>query len=98
MSGCEVAQKVKYLGVELTNKNLRLLKNKYEKMWKKIDEDLIKWNQQNLLLLGRIATIKMNVLPPILYLFQTISIVKKQCIVHWKREITNVIWAGKNLE
>lgn len=59
-------------------------------------EDLIRWNHQNLSLLGRIATIKMNILPQILYLFQTIPIViRKQHFKHWKKEITNFIWAGK---
>lgn len=29
--GCEVVHKVKYLGIELTNKNIDLVKNNYEK-------------------------------------------------------------------
>lgn len=41
-------------------------------------------------------TIKMNVLPRILFLFQTIPLIRKrQCFVYWKRAITNFIWAGK---
>lgn len=95
-SRCVVAQKVRYLGIEITNKNIDLLKNNYIKLWEKIKEDFVKWNQQNLSLLGRIATIKMNILPRILFLFQTIPIIRKRHhFLHWKREITNFIWVGK---
>lgn len=34
LSQCEVVQKVKYLGVDITNKNIDLFKNNYEKIWK----------------------------------------------------------------
>lgn len=46
MTGCDVVHKVKYLGIDFTNKNLDLFKNNYEKNWKKIKEDMIKWNSQ----------------------------------------------------
>lgn len=96
ISRCEIVQKVKYMGVDLTNKNIDLLKNNYEKLGKKINEDLLKWNQLNLSLLGRIATIKMNILPRMLFLFQTIPIImKRQYFLYWKKAITNFIWAGE---
>lgn len=69
---------MKYLGIYLTEKNIDLFENNYGKIWNEIKKDLIKWSQQNLSLLGRISVVKMNVLPPILYLFQTIPIVKKR--------------------
>lgn len=91
-----MVNKVKYLGVEITNKNIDLMKNNYEKLRKEVKKDLVKWNTLNLSLLGTIASIKMNVLPKILYLFQTIPVIKKRSyFLHWKREITNFIWAGK---
>lgn len=96
LSQCEVVQKVKYLGVDITNKNISLFKNNYEKAWKKIKEDLIKWNHQNLSLLGRVAVIKMNILPSILYFFQTIPIInKQQHFKKWKKDITNFIWGSR---
>lgn len=96
MRECEVARKVKYLGIDLTNRNIDIFKNNYEKLWKKIKEDLVLWNQQKLSLLGRIATIKMNILPRILYLFQTIPIMKKRDhFKKWKKDITDFIWAGR---
>lgn len=93
---CEVVHKVKYLGIDLSNKNIDLFKNNYEKTWRKIKEDLLKWNNQNLSVLGSIATVKMNVLPRMLYLFQTIPIIKKkEHFNKWRRDITNFIWAGR---
>lgn len=59
----------------------------------KIKGVLIKWNHLNLSLLGKVAVIKMNILPHILYLFQTILIIKKQQHFQtWKKDITNFIW------
>lgn len=96
MSNCEVAQKVKYLGIDLTSKNIDIFKNNYEKLWRRIKEDLILWNHQKLSLMGRIATIKMNVLPRILYLFQTIPVMKKRDhFKNWKKDITDFTWAGR---
>lgn len=95
-SGCKVVNKVKYLGVEITNKNIDLLNNNNGKLWKDVKKDLLKWNKLKLSLLGRIATIKMNILPRILYLFQTIPIIRKRShFLYWKRELTDFIWAGK---
>lgn len=46
--------------------------------------------------MGRISTVKMNVLPRILYLFQTLPIIqKKSYFVQWKKELTDFIWARK---
>lgn len=96
ISKCEVTQKAKYLGVYLTGKNVDLFKNNYEKVWKEIKSDLEKWNQQYLSLLGRISLIKMNVLPRILFLFQTLPIaIKGDHFKKWKKIITEFIWAGR---
>lgn len=64
LTKCEIVQKIKYLGIELMNKNIDLYQNNYLKVWNKFQEDMIKWNK--LKLLGRIAVIKMNILPRIL--------------------------------
>lgn len=96
LTSCEVVNKVKYLGIDITNKNIDLFKNNFEKTWEKIKEDMINWNKQNLSLLGRIASVKMNVLPRMLYLFQMIPIIKKKDnLKKWKRDISDFVWAGK---
>lgn len=45
--------------------------------------------------MGRLAIIKMNILPRILYLFQTLPVIKKRHhFMRWKKDLTNFIWAG----
>lgn len=75
-TNCEITNKVKYLGINVTGNNIDLYKNNYETMWKKIEDDIKKWKKLNLSLLGRILVCKMNILPRILYLFQNIPIIK----------------------
>lgn len=43
LTGCEVTNKLKYLGINLTMKNLDLFKNNYEIAWKGIQSDLKRW-------------------------------------------------------
>lgn len=96
ITGCEVAKKVKYLGIEITSKNIDLFKNNYEKLWPKIKQDLLKWNKLNLSLLGRIAVLKMNVLPRISFLFQMIPVVKgNKHFDRWQKDLNEFVWAGR---
>uniref|UniRef100_A0A670HXI4 Reverse transcriptase domain-containing protein n=1 Tax=Podarcis muralis TaxID=64176 RepID=A0A670HXI4_PODMU len=76
-TGLSVVKKVKYLGVHLSSKNLNLFKDNYEKCWVEIKKDLEIWSRLKLSLLGRIAAIKMNVLPKMLFLFQALQIVDR---------------------
>lgn len=47
-------------------------------------------------MLGHIASIKMNVLPRLMFLFQPQPIIKKANILEeWQRKITKFVWAGK---
>lgn len=75
ITGCEIADKVRYLGVNLTTRNTDLFKNNYGTLWESIQIDLKKWNKLNHSVMGRIAVIKVNILPRIMFLFQTISII-----------------------
>lgn len=92
---CEIVNKTKYLGITITGKNLDLFKNNYDQLWEKIDKDLLSWGKLNLSLLGKIAVVKMVILPIILFLIQTIPVVKdvKQ-FDRWHSKI-NFIWSGK---
>uniref|UniRef100_A0A670HML6 Reverse transcriptase domain-containing protein n=1 Tax=Podarcis muralis TaxID=64176 RepID=A0A670HML6_PODMU len=91
-----VVKKVKYLGVNMTAKNLNLFKDNYEKCWSEIKKDLETWSRVKLSLLGRIAAIKMNVLPKMLFLFQTLQIVDRvECFGRWQRDISKFVWQGK---
>uniref|UniRef100_A0A670IED3 Reverse transcriptase domain-containing protein n=1 Tax=Podarcis muralis TaxID=64176 RepID=A0A670IED3_PODMU len=95
-SQIEVAKKVKYLGIWLTPKNIDLFKNNYESVWKEIRKDLEVWGRLKLSFWGRINTIKMNILPRVLFLFQTIPIIKGSRIFkEWQKVLSRYIWQGK---
>lgn len=62
------------MGIIFSNRTLTLLMDNYEKVMRKIGIDLEKWAEIQLTLLGKIAVIKMKILPRLLFLFQTILI------------------------
>uniref|UniRef100_A0A8D0KPQ6 Reverse transcriptase n=1 Tax=Salvator merianae TaxID=96440 RepID=A0A8D0KPQ6_SALMN len=85
-SGFDIGKKVKYLGVWLTKENLALYQNNYVKLWSQIKQDLERWSKLKLSLLGRISVLKMNVLPRMMFFFQSIP---------WQKDLTRFIWQGK---
>uniref|UniRef100_A0A803TAQ7 Reverse transcriptase domain-containing protein n=1 Tax=Anolis carolinensis TaxID=28377 RepID=A0A803TAQ7_ANOCA len=95
-AGIAVTFKLRYLGIWLTHKNAHLLENNYHVKWKEISKDLKKWANIKISLLGRIALIKMNVLPKLLYLFQNLPIIRSAKIFStWNKEILKFVWKGK---
>uniref|UniRef100_A0A670YX33 Reverse transcriptase domain-containing protein n=1 Tax=Pseudonaja textilis TaxID=8673 RepID=A0A670YX33_PSETE len=92
----QVTKKVKYLGIYLTSRCTTLKENNYIKLKQQIASDLKKWENLQLSLIGRISTIKMNILPRILYLFQTIPIrLGKDYFEELNRIVLKFIWQGK---
>lgn len=59
-----------------------LMEDNYIKLLKEIKNDLGKWGKLGLSLLGRIMTIKMNVLSKLLFLFQAILIILKKIYIY----------------
>uniref|UniRef100_A0A670J9P8 Reverse transcriptase domain-containing protein n=1 Tax=Podarcis muralis TaxID=64176 RepID=A0A670J9P8_PODMU len=95
-SQIQVVKKIKYLGIWLTPKNIDLYKNNYEPVWREIRKDLEIWGRLKLSFWGRINTIKMNVLPRVLFLFQSIPIIKgSRVFKEWQRVLSRFIWQGK---
>jgi len=66
--------KIKYLGIWVTRKHKDLYKANYHPLLSNLKRDLERWDPLPLSLGGRINTIKMNVLPKFLYLFQCLPI------------------------
>ncbi|XP_061495705.1 calcyphosin-2 isoform X3 [Rhineura floridana] len=94
-----IEKKLKYLGIIMTNKNSKLFHNNYEKLWTEIKKDLLKWDKLQLSLMGRISVIKMNVLPRMMFLFQTIPVISSDLpFKQWQKDISKFVWQGKNQE
>lgn len=61
-----------------------------------VKQDLQKWNRLSLSLAGRVQTVKMNILPRYLYLFQCLPIYLPRSFFNLINSITSTfIWAGK---
>uniref|UniRef100_A0A670KE03 Reverse transcriptase domain-containing protein n=1 Tax=Podarcis muralis TaxID=64176 RepID=A0A670KE03_PODMU len=94
-TGLTFSKKVKYLGVNLTVKNL--YKDNYVKVGDEIKRELEIWTNLKLTLMGQILVIKMNVLPKVLFLFQTLLIIDNiKCFKEWQKELSKFIWQGKS--
>uniref|UniRef100_A0A803TP25 Reverse transcriptase domain-containing protein n=1 Tax=Anolis carolinensis TaxID=28377 RepID=A0A803TP25_ANOCA len=95
-TGIEIVKKVKYLGIEITASNAQLYSNNYERKWREVKERMSSWRSLQLSLLGKIAAVKMKILPDLIFLFQNLPIVRKNSIlIGWNKEIRKFIWGGK---
>lgn len=95
-SGIQKGKKVRYLGIWLSERNTNLYENNYRTMWQKVSMDLKKWDKLNLSLSGRIAVIKMNILPRLIFLFMNLPIITNNGIFRdWNKELGKFVWRGK---
>uniref|UniRef100_A0A8C5PT54 Reverse transcriptase domain-containing protein n=1 Tax=Leptobrachium leishanense TaxID=445787 RepID=A0A8C5PT54_9ANUR len=65
---------IRYLGVSLPNNLNQLYAMNYEPLLRTITQDLRGWKLPHVSWLGRINILKMNILPRLLYIFQTVPI------------------------
>lgn len=65
---------LKYLGIHITPKCNTLYQENFPPLFSTIRSLLLQWKKHHISLLGRIASIKMTILPKLLYLFQTLPI------------------------
>jgi hypothetical protein len=85
-----------YLGINITNSFQGLHKNNIGKLLTKIKADLQRWSTLPLSLAGRVQTIKMNVLPRFLFLFQCLPLfLTKSFFRELDQIILPFLWAGK---
>lgn len=91
------AETIKYLGVTLPKDLSRLYVANYGPLNSSIKSDLQRWNVIPFLsLYSRIETIRMNILPRMLHLFQCLPVkVPPQQFVEWDRLIARYLWQGK---
>lgn len=91
------AESLKYLGINIPKNQTKLFEFNYIPLNKKIKDDLRRWNLiPYLSYYSRIDSIKMNVLPRLLYLFQTLPIeIDQNHFNEWDKMISRYIWEGK---
>lgn len=64
----------RYLGIIITSQTTNLFEANYNKLIKQIRSDLTRWEVLPLSLYGRVETVRMNLLPRLLFLFQSLPI------------------------
>lgn len=91
------ANSTKYLGVSLPKDLDKLWAANYDIMNTKIKTDIARWNLVPFLgLESRIASVKLNILPILLYLFQTLPIeIPEKQFFEWDKIISRYLWKGK---
>jgi len=67
-------QGFRYLGIIITPETTKLFDANYNKLFKQVKNDLTQWEVLPLSLFGRIETVKMNLLPRLPFLFQSLPI------------------------
>uniref|UniRef100_A0A3P9LQY6 Reverse transcriptase domain-containing protein n=1 Tax=Oryzias latipes TaxID=8090 RepID=A0A3P9LQY6_ORYLA len=89
-------KRIKYLGVFLP-KNLSLLfVENYNTVNSNINLDIKRWSTYPFDLTDRINVVKMNILPRLLFLFQSLPIeIPPKQYIEWDRMISRFIWEGK---
>lgn len=91
------AVSLKYLGINIPIDLNKIFESNYIPLDKKIKEDLKRWNLIPFFSLhSRIESIKMNILPRLLYLFPTLPIHIDQIQFNeWDKMISRYIWEGR---
>lgn len=83
---------------KLNVKKTQVLKSmNYDPLISRIKSDMVRWNLiQFTSLISRVEAIKMNVLPRLLYVFQTLpeEVTDKE-FKEWDKVISRYIWQGK---
>ncbi len=87
---------ITYLGINISPRLSELPNLNYSPLLKTITDNLLRWMNLPLSILGRIATIKMSVLPKVNYLLTMIS---SQPSLHWFKSLDSIItkfyWKNK---
>lgn len=87
----------KYLGINIPKDLTKLFEQNYLPLHKKIKDDIARWNLIPFFSLSsRIDSIKMNILPRFLYLFQTLPIeINLNQFNEWDKMLSRYIWQSK---
>lgn len=87
---------IPYLGIELTSSTSSLAMANFPPLISKIEKELQQMAKCEISWFSRLAAVKMNILPQILYLFRTLTVpVLTRFLLSLSRIFKSYIWAGK---
>lgn len=87
---------ITYAGTHLTRSIRELYATNFLPLLAKIKQDLQRWSSGSFSWFGSIGTLKMNILPRLLYLLQTLSIsVLRIFLKQTHSKFSNFLWAQK---
>uniref|UniRef100_A0A8C5PTB1 Reverse transcriptase domain-containing protein n=1 Tax=Leptobrachium leishanense TaxID=445787 RepID=A0A8C5PTB1_9ANUR len=90
------ANKIKYLGVWICADLARLTTLNYDALLQTLQGDLASWTSKYLSWFGRIGVLKMNVLPRVLYLLQTLPLkIPRGFLLQLRKAFLTFIWANQ---
>uniref|UniRef100_A0A672FWV9 Reverse transcriptase domain-containing protein n=1 Tax=Salarias fasciatus TaxID=181472 RepID=A0A672FWV9_SALFA len=85
-----------YLGISISSCIDTILKSNFQDVFKKIQNDLIRWTDLPISWIGRINLLKMNVFPRILFPLQMLPIyLSKKRVSEIEKVFSTFIWKGK---
>ena len=87
---------ITYLGIKISSRLSELVTLNFTPLLKKIEDDLLRWLNLPISIIGRIAAIKMTILPKMYYLF---SMIPTHPILTWFKSLesifTHFFWKNK---
>lgn len=87
---------IKYLGIQIPPSLADLYNANYKPIIEKIKKDLERWTVLPLTIVGRIESLRMDVVPRLLYLFQMLPInIPNSAFNEIDKLFSNFIWQGK---
>lgn len=86
---------IMYLGVYITNRYSTLYSANYSRLISSLITDLTKWQKLSISWLGRVTSVKMNILPRLIYVFQALPTQILLQVIRWIQSlIFKFTWAG----
>uniref|UniRef100_A0A8C5M1Q5 Reverse transcriptase domain-containing protein n=1 Tax=Leptobrachium leishanense TaxID=445787 RepID=A0A8C5M1Q5_9ANUR len=87
---------ITYLGLRITNTTEGLYKHNYDTLLRDVKNQLFQWRLKEVSWLGRMATVKMMMIPKILYILRSIPIVlSKSYLDQLQSILISYIWQNK---